>query len=169
MPRDDDGDNENPHNISWFEDNPHNDRDSNNPDNFSGFEDSPASSGVEDGHRDHLRVSDFTTMDPDQDRDFNASPSRAPSAALHTSSHNSSQQLPSSSDIILRISPAAGSDIFGYILIAENERHQKNAISAYFKNAGRKVTFLPCPNFVAQLVKTPEVWVFSWEEIFLCF
>jgi hypothetical protein len=30
---------------------------------------------------------------------------------------------------------------------AENECHQENAISAYFENAGREVTVLPCPNF----------------------
>jgi hypothetical protein len=120
MPRYDSGDSENPDNISWFKDNPYNNRDSNNPDNFSGFEDSPASSGVEDGYHDHLHVPDFTTMDPDQDCDFNASPGCAPSAASRTSSRNSSQQFPPSSDIVLRISPAAGSAIFGYILITEN-------------------------------------------------
>jgi hypothetical protein len=149
MPRYDDGDSENPDNISSFENNPCDNGDSDNPDNFSGFEDSPASSAVEDGYHGHLRVPDFTTMDPDQNRaDFNASPGRAPSAALRTSSRNSSQQLPPSSDIVHRISPAAGSAIFlGYILIAENERHQENAISAYFENAGREVTVLPCPNF----------------------
>jgi hypothetical protein len=147
MPRYDDGDSENPDYTSWFEDNPYNDGDSDNPDNFSGFEDSLASSGAKDSYHDHLRVPDFTTMDPDQDHDFNASPGRAPSAASRTSSRNSSQQLPPSSDIVLRISPAAGSTIFGYILIAENERHQENAISAFFENTGREVTVLPCPNF----------------------
>jgi hypothetical protein len=148
MPRYDNGDSKNPDNISWFEDNPYNHKDSNNPDNFSRFEYSPASSGVEDGYHNHLRVLHFTTMDPDQDcADFNASPGRALSAASRTSSRNSSQQLPPSSDIVLRISPAAGSAIFGYILIAKKEHHQENAISTYFENAGREVMVLPCPNF----------------------
>jgi hypothetical protein len=60
--------------------------------------------------------------------------------------------LPPSSDIVLHISPAAGSAIFGYILIAKNECHQEKAISAYLKNAGREVTILPCPNFAKFLV-----------------
>jgi hypothetical protein len=55
--------------------------------------------------------------------------------------------LPPSSDIVLCISPAAGSATFGYILIAKNKRHQENAISAYFKSAGREITVLRCPNF----------------------
>ncbi len=61
-------------------------------------------------------------------------------------------ELPPSSDIVLCISPAAGSTIFGYILIAENKHHQENLISAYFKKAGRKVTVLPCPNFAIFLL-----------------
>jgi hypothetical protein len=60
--------------------------------------------------------------------------------------------LPPSSDNVLHISPAAGFAIFGYILIAKNERHQEKAISAYFENAGREVTILPCPNFATFLV-----------------
>ncbi len=46
MPRYDDGDSKNPDNISWFEDNPYNDRDSDNP----YFDDSPAYSGVKDSY-----------------------------------------------------------------------------------------------------------------------
>jgi hypothetical protein len=92
-------------------------------------------------------------MDPHQDRaNIIANPGRAPSPALRTSSRNSSQQLPPSSDIILCISPAAGSAIFGYILIPENKCHQEKAISPYFENAGREVTILPCPNFIEFLV-----------------
>jgi hypothetical protein len=60
--------------------------------------------------------------------------------------------LPPSSDIVLHISPATGSAIFGYILIPENERHQEKANSAYFENAGCEVTILPCPNFAKFLV-----------------
>jgi hypothetical protein len=92
-------------------------------------------------------------MDPHQDRaDIIATPGRAPSLALCTSSRNSSQQLPPSSDIVLRISPAAGSAIFGCILIPENECHQEKAISAYFENTGHEVTILPCPNVAKFLV-----------------
>ncbi len=90
MPRYNNGDSKNPDDISWFEDNPYDNGDSNNPDYFSRFEDSPASSGVKDGYHNHLRVPDFTTMDPNQDHDFNASPGRAPSAASGTSSCDSS-------------------------------------------------------------------------------
>jgi hypothetical protein len=143
-------DNYHPDDISWFEDNPYDDGDSNNPYHF---DDSPASSGVKDGYHDHLSVPGFITMDPHQDRaNVIATPGRAPSPASRTSSRNSSQQLPPSSDIVLRISPAAGAAIFGYILILENERHQEKAISAYFENAGREVTILPCPNFAKFLV-----------------
>jgi hypothetical protein len=60
--------------------------------------------------------------------------------------------LPPSFDIVLRISPTAGSAIFGYILIAKNKGHKEKAISAYFKNAGHEVTILPCPNFTKFLV-----------------
>jgi hypothetical protein len=39
--------------------------------------------------------------------------------------------------ILLRISPAAGSATFGYIYIAEDERHQpEDAITAYFNSVG---------------------------------
>jgi hypothetical protein len=139
-----------PNNISWFEDNPYDDGDSDNPYHF---DDSPASSGIEDGYHNHLSVPGFITMDPHQDRaNIIATPGRVPSPALCTSSRNSSQQLPPSSDIVLRISPAAGSAIFGYILIPENEHHQEKAISAYFENAGHEVTILPCPNFAKFLV-----------------
>jgi hypothetical protein len=92
-------------------------------------------------------------MHPHQDcANVIATPSRAPSPASRTSSRNSSHQLPPSSDIFLRISLSAGSAIFGYILIAKNECHQEKAISAYFENAGREVTILPCPNFAKFLV-----------------
>jgi hypothetical protein len=47
MPRYNDGDSENPNNISWFEDNPYNNGDSNNP---YPFDDSPAYSGIEDSY-----------------------------------------------------------------------------------------------------------------------
>jgi hypothetical protein len=60
--------------------------------------------------------------------------------------------LPPSSDIVLRISPAAGSATFGYILIAVNERSQEDAIVAYFESAGREVAVLPCPNFDTFLI-----------------
>jgi hypothetical protein len=139
-----------PNDISWFEDNLYDNGDSDNPYHFN---DSPASFRVEDGYHDHLSVLGFITMDPHRDRaEVIATPGRAPSLALRTSSHDSSQQLPPSSDIVLRISPAAGSAIFSYILIPEKERHQEKAISAYFKNAGREVTILPCPNFAKFLV-----------------
>jgi hypothetical protein len=139
-----------PKDISWFKDNPYDDGDSDNPYHF---DDSPASSGVKDGGHDHLSVPGFITMHPHQDRaDIIATPGRAPSPALRTSSCNSSHPLPPSSDIVLCISPTAGSIIFGYILIAENKHHQEKAISAYFKNAGREVTILPCSNFAKFLV-----------------
>jgi hypothetical protein len=47
MPRYDDGDSENPNDISWFKDNPYDDGDSDNP--YS-FDNSPAYSGVEDSY-----------------------------------------------------------------------------------------------------------------------
>jgi hypothetical protein len=92
-------------------------------------------------------------MDPDQEQaGSNASPGQALPAWSETSlsrqaPRNSSQQLPPAADIVLRISPAAGSATFGYILIAENKRHQQDAITAYFGSAGREVTVLPCPYF----------------------
>jgi hypothetical protein len=139
-----------PNDISWFEDNRYDDGDSDNPYHF---DNSPASSGVKDGYHDHLSAPGFITMDPHRDRaNVIATPGLAPSPALRTSSRNSSQQLPPSSDILLCISPTAGFTIFGYILIPKNKRHQEKAISAYFKNAGREVTILPCPNFAKFLV-----------------
>jgi hypothetical protein len=139
-----------PNNISWFEDNSYDNEDIDNPYHFN---DSPASSSVKDGYHNHLSVPGFITMDPHQDcADVIATPGCAPSLALLTSSRNFSQQLPSSSDIVLRISPAAGSAIFGSILIPENKCHQEKAISAYFENSGHEVTILPCPNFAEFLV-----------------
>jgi hypothetical protein len=103
-----------------------------------------------------------TTMDPDQEPvDYNASQcadsiasiSHATSGASRASSRNSSQQLPPALDIILCISPAAGSATFGYILVAENKRHQEGAIAIYYDSAGQEVTVLPCPNFANFLIE----------------
>jgi hypothetical protein len=44
MPRSDDGDSDNPDDISWFTDNPYNDGDSENLDIYSAFDDSSDSS-----------------------------------------------------------------------------------------------------------------------------
>ena len=106
-------------------------------------------------------------MDPVQDQPGpNARPVPPPvarsdaSASLHSlpgtarpPSRNSSQQLPPSTDIVLRISPASGSATFGFILVSENERHLQDAIAAYFDSAGRDITVLPCPNFSTFLIE----------------
>ncbi len=98
-------------------------------------------------------------MDPDQEQaGSNASLGQAPPAWSEASlgqqaPHNSSQQLPPAADIVLQISPAAGSAMFGYILVAENKHHQQDAITAYFDSAGREVTVLPCPYFANFLTK----------------
>jgi hypothetical protein len=56
MPRYNDGDSENPDDISWFEDNPYDDGDSENPDTFSCFEDTPASAADEEGYHVTLQL-----------------------------------------------------------------------------------------------------------------
>ena len=58
-----------------------------------------------------------------------------------------SHRSPLTNDIILRISPAAGSATFGYVYIAETELRHQDAITAYFDSAGRDVTVFPCPDF----------------------
>ena len=58
-----------------------------------------------------------------------------------------SQQSPSTTNIMLCISPAAGSATFGYIYLAEAELRHQDAITAYFDSAGQEVTVLPCPDF----------------------
>jgi hypothetical protein len=55
-------------------------------------------------------------------------------------------------EVILCISPAAGFVRFGYIYLYENERHQEDAITAYFDSAGREVLAIPCPDFNAFMV-----------------
>ena len=69
-----------------------------------------------------------------------------------------SQRSPSTSNIMLRISPAAGSATFGYIYLADAELRQQDAITAYFDSAGRLVTALPCPDFESFLADTSLVY-----------
>jgi hypothetical protein len=52
-------------------------------------------------------------------------------------------------EVVLRISPAAGSATFGYIYLYKNERHQEDPITAYFNSARRDVVPIPCPDFNA--------------------
>jgi hypothetical protein len=52
-------------------------------------------------------------------------------------------------EVVLRISPTAGSAMFGYIYLNKNERHQEDPITAYFNSAGRDVVPIPCPDFNA--------------------
>jgi hypothetical protein len=68
---------------------------------------------------------------------------------LSGSIHNNppSQRSPSTNNIVLHISLAAGSATFGYIYVAETELRHKAAITAYFESAGREVTSIPCPDF----------------------
>ncbi len=73
MPRYDNGDNKNPDNISWFDDDPYDDGDSKNPDNFSRFKDSPASSRDKEGYYNHLCFPDHPIF-PIMELDDNAPP-----------------------------------------------------------------------------------------------
>ena len=82
-------------------------------------------------------------------------------APLPRSSHSSSrrsqrsgpiQPSPSNDNIILRISPAAGSATFGYIYIADTELRHQDAITAYFDSAGREISVIPCPDFESFIV-----------------
>ena len=54
---------------------------------------------------------------------------------------------PLTNDIILRISPAAGSATLGYVYIAETELRHQDAIIAYFDSPGWEVTVFQCPDF----------------------
>jgi hypothetical protein len=58
-----------------------------------------------------------------------------------------SQRSPSTNNIMLRISLAAGSATLGYIYLAETELHHEDTITAYFDSAGREVNVFPCPDF----------------------
>jgi hypothetical protein len=73
MPRYDDGDSENPDDISWFDNNPYNNGDSESPENFSGFKESLASSEDKEGYYDHLCSPDhltFPIMEPDNNAPY---------------------------------------------------------------------------------------------------
>jgi hypothetical protein len=52
-------------------------------------------------------------------------------------------------NIILCISPALGSTRFGYLYIAENERHLQATLMAYFGSSGCTMAVFPCPDFDA--------------------
>ena len=71
------------------------------------------------------------------------------SSGLRDSVQNNPPSLrsPSTNNIILRISPAAGSATFGYVYLAETEIRNQDAITAYFDSAGREVSVIPCPDF----------------------
>ena len=71
------------------------------------------------------------------------------SSGLRDSVQNNppSRQSPPTNNIILRISPAAGSATFGYVYLAETEICNQDAITAYFNSAGREVSDIPCPDF----------------------
>jgi hypothetical protein len=75
---------------------------------------------------------------------------------LGNSIHNNppSHRSPSTNNIILRISPAAGSATFGYIYLAETELRHEQVITAYFDSAGCEVTTIPCPNFETFIANT---------------
>ena len=79
------------------------------------------------------------------------------SRSSHSSSRRSQrsgpiQPSPSNDNIILRISPAAGSATFGYIYIADTELRHQDAITAYFDSAGREISVIPCPDFESFIV-----------------
>ena len=69
-----------------------------------------------------------------------------------------SQHSPSTTNIILHISLAAGSTTFGYIYLAEAKLHHQDAITAYFNSAGWSVTVLPCPDFDSFLAYTSLIY-----------
>jgi hypothetical protein len=113
-------------------------------------------------------------MDPDADPDlppvdnggstvsFPSCRSTLSSCRSHLSDslHNNppSQRSPSTTNIMLRISPAASSATFGYIYLAEAELRHQDAITAYFDSAGRLVTVLPCPDFDSFLADTSLIY-----------
>ncbi len=86
MPRYDDGDSENPDDISWFEDNPYNNGDS---DNSYPFDNSPAYSGVEDGYHpnDISWFKDNLYDDGDSDNPYHFDDSPA-SSGIEDGSHD---------------------------------------------------------------------------------
>ena len=79
-------------------------------------------------------------MDSDADFEVHSvhAPSRNPGASSPT---------PSSSSVILRISPSQDGRQFGFIYLSSGERNNEEALRAYFDGAGREVTTLPCPDF----------------------
>ena len=83
-------------------------------------------------------------MDPDVDLEAQSVhlTYRNPGTSNRTSNHT-----PSSSSVILRISPTQVGGQFGYIYLSSRERNSEDAIGAYFDGAGREVTTLPCPDF----------------------
>jgi hypothetical protein len=113
-------------------------------------------------------------MDPDADPDlppvdiggstvsFPSRHSTSSSGRSHLSNslHNNppSQRSPSTTNIMLRISPAADSATFGYIYLAEAKLRHQDAITAYFDSAGQSVTVLPCPNFDSFLADTSLIY-----------
>jgi hypothetical protein len=113
-------------------------------------------------------------MDPDADPDlppvnnggstvsFPSCRSTSSSGRSHLSDslHNNppSQRSLSTTNIMLRISPAAGSATFGYIYLAEAKLCHQDAITAYFDSAGRSVTVLPYPDFDSFLANTSLIY-----------
>ena len=65
-----------------------------------------------------------------------------------------SQRSLFTNNIMLHISPAAGSAIFGYIYLAEAKLRHQDTITAYFNSVGWEVTVLPCPDFDSFLANT---------------
>jgi len=79
-------------------------------------------------------------MDPDADF-------KAHSVHAHSKNPGASSHTPSSSSLILCISPSQYSGQFGLIYLSSGERNNEEALHAYFDGAGREVTTLPCPDF----------------------
>ena len=69
-----------------------------------------------------------------------------------------SQRSPSTTNIMLCISPTAGSATFGYIYLKEAKLRHQDAITAYFDSTGRSVTVLPCPDFNSFLADTRIIY-----------
>ena len=108
----------------------------------------------------------FPSMGPDAD--FAAHSVHATSRNPGTSNH-----MPSSSSVILRISPTQVGGQFGYIYLSSRERNSEDALRAYFDGSGREVTTLPCPDFegflLANSLRTRNVsFIMDLPDYILC-
>jgi hypothetical protein len=83
---------------------------------------------------------------------FPSGPSRAIHIASILSSNGLGRTIPTLLAVIHRVSPSQEGRPFSFIYLSVDELKDQAAIIAYFNNAGRAVTIIPCQDFDEFLV-----------------